>query len=207
MRVFNLNLNERENTSNNHAKRTSSLCFILISLITFANQIDSLLNSSDNNHHHHRRRRLLNENEYVAKHDDALSLLAPTFSNECKSDLHCVDGKFCLNGSCVDTCYNGDMSEQCIYFHCNSKQLITNESSSSSANAIIETNNYPQLSSYFSNQKCSWLLKSQTNNKNNKTSLPFIQLSFSRFSTLHTSDYLYIFDGDSIYSPMIASLR
>ena len=193
MRVF--NLNERENSSNNHAKRTSALCFVLISLITFINQIDSLLNSTD--HHNH----LLNENEYVAK-DDALSLLAPTFSNECKSDLHCVDGKFCLNGSCVDTCYNGDMSDRCIYFHCNSKQLVTNQSSSN----IIETNNYPQLSSYFSNQKCSWLLKSRNNN-NNKSSLPFIQLSFSRFSILHTSDYLYIFDGDSIYSPMIASLR
>lgn len=134
--------------------------------------------------------------------DEALALLAPTFSNECKNDFHCVDSKFCLNGSCVGTCKSGQAAPpDCVYFHCDAKLLVT-----SSTNFLIETNNFPHLNSYFASQKCSWLLKHNKVSSSN-SEVPFIELTFSRFSTLFASDYLYIFDGDSIYSPMIAALR
>ena len=174
----------------------SLLTIYLLCLITLAKHVVSL-NSSE----------LLNDSDYVK--DETLSLLAPTFSNECKSDSHCVDERFCLNGSCVDTCRNGDVSAHCVYFRCDAKQLITNES----RGEVIETNNYPLLGSYFANQKCSWLLKHHIDSSRRlhvtrpNASWPLIELSFSRFSTLHASDYLYIFDGDSIYSPMMAALR
>lgn len=38
------------------------------------------------------------------------------------------------------------------------------------------------------------------------TQLPFIQLKFERFSTELSNDYLYIFAGDSTFSPLIAAL-
>jgi hypothetical protein len=196
-----LALHEKETTikylkARAFAHAPSLLILHLLFLITLTKHVVSL-NSSE---------LLASDSDYVK--DETLSLLAPTFSNECKSDSHCVDERFCLNGSCVDTCRNGDSSAHCVYFRCDSKQLITNES----RGVVIETNNYPLLVSYFANQKCSWLLKhhdssQRLNVSGSNASWPLIELSFSRFSTLHASDYLYIFDGDSIYSPMIAALR
>lgn len=140
---------------------------------------------------------------------------------ECKSDSSCVDSQsICLNGNCVKICTNIDFkleNNKCVYFHCDSKKLILSNSSSNLVknyldNFSIETNNYPLLNRYLSKAKCSWILKN-VNDQNdpidsNKTQTnSFIQLSFERFSTQLANDYLYIFAGDSIYSPLIAALR
>jgi hypothetical protein len=107
------------------------------------------------------------------------------------------------------------------------KNLINNNNSSYSnlssnllfnnrnANFLIETNNYPLLNRYLSKKKCSWILKHRLKDKAKTKaskstpffSSPFIKLKFNRFSTQLSNDFLYIFAGDSIYSPLIAALR
>ena len=106
------------------------------------------------------------------------------------------------------------------------KNLINNNSSYSNlssnllfnnrnANFLIETNNYPLLNRYLSKKKCSWILKHRLKDKAKTKasksapffSSPFIKLKFNRFSTQLSNDFLYIFAGDSIYSPLIAALR
>ena len=52
---------------------------------------------------------------------------------------------------------------------------------------------------YSSDLQCTWLIDSATENAT-------IRLEFNYFETECSWDHLYIFDGDSIYSPMIATL-
>lgn len=104
-----------------------------------------------------------------------------------------------------------------MYFHCDAKQTIqfrpkleTILGRSYAFNEFpIETNNYPQLNRYLSKKNCAWILnqgdKSELKNVNSQHR--FIQLTFERFVTQLANDYLYIFSGDSIYSPLIAALR
>lgn len=120
-----------------------------------------------------------------------------------------------------------DFKEKCVYFHCDSKRIIRggdyytrpSSSSSSSVNEFsIETNNYPLLNRYLSKKKCAWILNNGgvVGSPSSPQLLPFgqvkasnsfIQLKFERFSTQLANDYLYIFAGDSINSPLIAALR
>ena len=169
-------------------------------------QIDNEDDSKNSTDHYHEKTSLLSD-EAVS-----FSLLAPSSTIECKSDFHCADSKVCINGSCIRTCRNGERLPNCIYFHCASKMLITNNNNNNESwFNLIETNNHPYLTSYLMNQKCSWLLQRKSSfrkNSNFTEEAPtFIELTFNRFSTLQASDYLYIFAGDSIYSPLIASLR
>jgi len=133
----------------------------------------------------------------------------------CKTDANCFDSNsICLNGTCSKLCNNNNnnnnYNKNCIYFHCDGKlsSLIESKHSNSTKNFIIETNNYPLLERYLSNKKCSWILKNLNYNNNSEEdeSLPFIQLNIERFSTELSNDYLYIFAGDSIFSPLIAAL-
>ncbi|CAF0916193.1 unnamed protein product [Brachionus calyciflorus] len=131
---------------------------------------------------------------------------------ECKSDLNCKDSNsVCQNGYCVKLCSYSDrfklISKNCVYYHCDSKQYISSSFGDlNNQNSIpIETNNYPVLNRYLSKKKCSWILQNKNYiNKTNENS--FIQLNFERFSTQFFNDYLYIFAGDSIYSPLLAAL-
>jgi hypothetical protein len=158
--------------------------------------------------------------------------------NECKSDYNCAGlNSICLNGSCVRVCnqqwtddndvrldekykqehqhqsalgdQEADSSSKCVYFHCDSKRVMTSQAANEKQTASfhIETNNYPLLNRYLSRKKCSWLLTTTTNDTNATTTSSFVQLKFERFSTQLANDYLYIFAGDSPYSPMIAALR
>lgn len=52
---------------------------------------------------------------------------------------------------------------------------------------------------YPTNLQCIWLIDSGRNNAT-------IRIQFHQFNTECNYDYLYIFDGDSIYSPLVASL-
>lgn len=127
---------------------------------------------------------------------------------KCKTDASCIDShSICLNGTCKRICNTNQLDKECLYFHCDGKlsnfesnQIVFNKS----AKIQIETNNYPLLKRYLSNKKCSWILKNL--NQNQSDEAPFIQLKFERFSTELSNDYLYIFAGDSIFSPLIAAL-
>lgn len=120
-------------------------------------------------------------------------------------------------------------NSNCVYFHCDSKRKLQYRPAAAAAARLfnsntgggggfdefsIETNNYPLLSRYLSKKKCSWILSSAEPSFSNQQSLSssssnthrFIELKFERFSTQLANDYLYIFAGDSVYSPLIAAL-
>lgn len=117
---------------------------------------------------------------------------------------------------------------KCVHFHCDSKKIIRsnytikNRTTNGFSEFSIETNNYPLLNRYLSRKKCAWLLDNLNepdldvknahdtivNSQNSaKRSGNFIQLKFERFSTQLANDYLYIFAGDSVFSPLLAALR
>ena len=52
---------------------------------------------------------------------------------------------------------------------------------------------------YTVDTKCSWLLRG-------KPDVP-IRLQFNEFATECSWDHLYVYDGDSIYSPLVAVFR
>lgn len=124
-------------------------------------------------------------------------------TTECKSDLNCVNlNSICLNGNCVRICTAKPTNDSdCLYFHCDSKRVIEFQPPNN-PEFSIETNNYPLLSRYLSKKKCAWVL-----NHAGPSQHRFIQLRFDRFATQLANDYLYIFAGDSVYSPLIAALR
>lgn len=133
--------------------------------------------------------------------------------NNCKLDSDCGDSNIiCLNGKCVLICSYSDWfknSKNCVFYHCDSKYLITPNDYDSQFQKYkpIETNNYPTLDHYSKGKKCSWILLNTNYLNNSSHHNNFINLNFDRFSTQFGSDFLYIFSGDSIYSPIIAILR
>lgn len=133
---------------------------------------------------------------------------------ECKSDSQCADSNsICLQGNCVKVCTNSQYTSRCLYFHCDSKQLIQSSAKNSTQSLLefysIETNNHPLLDRYLARKKCSWILENVNflHLSQEQQQKPIIQLNIERFSTQFANDYLYIFAGDSIYSPLIAALR
>lgn len=59
---------------------------------------------------------------------------------------------------------------------------------------------YDGFGNYSIDIKCSWLIDARESNS-------LIRLHIEEFSTECGWDYLYIFDGDSVHSPLIAVLR
>lgn len=142
---------------------------------------------------------------------------------KCRSDQNCHGDLVCNidSGECVHLCnIKNKRREDCAYYHCDGKQLLVVDSFSPGVHKDnvefrIETNNYPELSRYLSRRRCAWILKNQkdttANNQESgdiiqKLTIPFVRLGVSRFATEFNNDYLYIFAGDSIYSPLIATL-
>ena len=176
---------------------------------------------------------VINNETLLVKSTNEIRSAFNLFGIKCKSDANCASSKgVCLNGSCVRVCSQHEISSDCVFIHCDGKlTILSNETNIEKASygnddvsidqaidqtlrrTLIETNNYPTLNSYLKNKKCSWILKNlnyENKNGESKTSsghLPFIQLSFQRFSTEFGIDFLYIFAGDSIFSPLIAALR
>ena len=119
----------------------------------------------------------------------------------CSKDTDCLgSSRFCLQGNCVKVCSERSLPD-CVYFHCDGKVSIV---SNQVGEQLIETNNHPKMEHYLANKKCSWILK---NNNLQTNGTAFIRLTVERFSTEFANDYLYIFAGDSIYSPLVATLR
>ena len=138
---------------------------------------------------------------------------AKQYRSKCRQDSDCKhSGGTCLKGACVRVCGTETNGSRCAYYHCDGKASFA---SSDYSGSLIETNGQPLLEHYLSQKKCSWILRNLNSgdykdvlNENLSAEFsPFIQLEIERFETEFGNDYLYIFAGDSVFSPLVASLR
>ncbi|XP_047668729.1 attractin isoform X5 [Tachysurus fulvidraco] len=111
-----------------------------------------------------------------------VGLSAAAEAKEC--DKPCVNGR-CdpASGSCV--CEPGWLEEQCQ--HCGGRFRLTGPS----GYLTDGPGNYKHKT------KCTWLIEGQSNS--------ILRLRFEHFATECSWDHLYVYDGDSIYSPLLAA--
>uniref|UniRef100_A0AAQ5ZB26 Attractin-like 1a n=1 Tax=Amphiprion ocellaris TaxID=80972 RepID=A0AAQ5ZB26_AMPOC len=107
---------------------------------------------------------------------------ASSVSKSC--DKNCFSGK-CVNGSCV--CDHGWVGDQCQ--HCQGRFKLTDLSGSLTDGPV----------NYKYKTKCTWLIEGFPN--------AVLRLRFNHFATECSWDHMYIYDGDSIYAPLIAVFR
>ncbi|XP_018618141.1 attractin-like protein 1 [Scleropages formosus] len=93
----------------------------------------------------------------------------------------CYSGK-CVNGTCV--CDQGWVGDQCQ--HCQGRFRLTEPSGSLTDGPI----------NYKYKTKCTWLIEGYPN--------AVLRLRFNHFATECTWDHMYVYDGDSVYAPLIA---
>ncbi|XP_066535250.1 attractin-like protein 1 [Hoplias malabaricus] len=94
---------------------------------------------------------------------------------------HCFSGS-CVNGSCL--CDHGWVGDQC--HHCQGRFKLTELSGS----LTDGPGNYKYKT------KCTWLIEGYPNT--------VLRLRFNHFATECGWDHMYVFDGDSIYAPLVA---
>ncbi|XP_016355308.1 attractin-like protein 1 [Sinocyclocheilus anshuiensis] len=105
-----------------------------------------------------------------------------SYSKTC--DKNCIFGR-CINGTCV--CERGWAGDQCQ--HCQGRFKLT-ESSGSLTDGPVN---------YKYKTKCTWLIEGYPN--------AVLRLRFNHFATECSWDHMYVFDGDSIYAPLVAVFR
>ncbi|XP_036406915.1 attractin-like isoform X3 [Megalops cyprinoides] len=109
-------------------------------------------------------------------------LPCPSEAKEC--DKPCLNGQCSLaSGSCL--CDPGWVGEQCQ--HCGGRFRLTDPSGF----LTDGPGNYKYKT------KCTWLIKGQPNT--------VLHLRFNHFATECSWDHLYVYDGDSIYAPLLAA--
>ncbi|TSK14743.1 Attractin-like protein 1 [Bagarius yarrelli] len=114
-----------------------------------------------------------------------LWLVLVTDASPSKScDKNCLSGK-CVNGSCV--CDRGWVGDQCQ--HCHGRFKLTDPSGYLTDGPI----------NYKYKTKCTWLIEGYPN--------AVLRLRFNHFATECSWDHMYVYDGDSIYSPLVAVFR
>uniref|UniRef100_G3NTX7 Attractin-like 1b n=1 Tax=Gasterosteus aculeatus aculeatus TaxID=481459 RepID=G3NTX7_GASAC len=96
-------------------------------------------------------------------------------------DKNCLSGK-CVNGSCV--CDRGWVGDQCQ--HCQGRFKLTEPSGYLTDGPI----------NYKFKTKCTWLIEGYPN--------AVLRLRFNHFATECGWDHMYVYDGDSIYAPLVA---
>uniref|UniRef100_A0A673AV18 Attractin-like 1b n=1 Tax=Sphaeramia orbicularis TaxID=375764 RepID=A0A673AV18_9TELE len=96
-------------------------------------------------------------------------------------DKNCLSGK-CINGSCV--CDRGWVGDQCQ--HCQGRFKLTEPSGYLTDGPI----------NYKYKTKCTWLIEGYPN--------AVLRLRFNHFATECSWDHMYVYDGDSIYAPLVA---
>uniref|UniRef100_A0A3B3DQB2 Attractin-like 1a n=1 Tax=Oryzias melastigma TaxID=30732 RepID=A0A3B3DQB2_ORYME len=96
-------------------------------------------------------------------------------------DKSCFSGK-CVNGTCV--CDHGWDGDQCQ--HCQGRFKLTDLSGSLTDGPV----------NYKYKTKCTWLIEGYPNTE--------LRLRFNHFATECSWDHMYVFDGDSVYAPLIA---
>uniref|UniRef100_A0A8C4GLF4 Attractin-like 1a n=1 Tax=Dicentrarchus labrax TaxID=13489 RepID=A0A8C4GLF4_DICLA len=104
---------------------------------------------------------------------------ASSVSKSC--DKNCFSGK-CINGTCV--CDHGWVGDQCQ--HCQGRFKLTDLSGSLTDGPV----------NYKYKTKCTWLIEGYPN--------AVLRLRFNHFATECSWDHMYVYDGDSIYAPLIA---
>ncbi|XP_045384946.1 attractin isoform X5 [Lemur catta] len=104
-------------------------------------------------------------------------------AKEC--DRPCVNGGRCNPGTGQCVCPAGWVGEQCQ--HCGGRFRLTG----SSGFVTDGPGNYKYKT------KCTWLIEGQPNR--------IMRLRFNHFATECSWDHLYVYDGDSIYAPLIAA--
>uniref|UniRef100_A0A674PAF1 Attractin like 1 n=1 Tax=Takifugu rubripes TaxID=31033 RepID=A0A674PAF1_TAKRU len=106
----------------------------------------------------------------------------PSSTSPAKScDKSCFSGT-CTNGTCE--CDYGWVGDQCQ--HCQGRFKLTDLSGSLTDGPV----------NYKYKTKCTWLIEGYPN--------AVLRLRFSHFATECSWDHMYVYDGDSIYSPLIA---
>ncbi|XP_039300291.1 attractin-like protein 1 isoform X2 [Nilaparvata lugens] len=101
------------------------------------------------------------------------------------SEVHCVNGE-CVNGTCV--CLDGWQGPSCQF--CGGKVRLSGPS------GVI----HDGVGNYSTDVKCSWLIDAGSSPNAS------IRLHFEEFATECGWDHLYIFDGDSVHSKLLAVL-
>ncbi|XP_051503645.1 attractin-like isoform X1 [Myxocyprinus asiaticus] len=109
-------------------------------------------------------------------------LPAATEAKEC--DKQCLYGQ-CNTVSGVCECEPGWVGDQCQ--HCGGRFRLTGPSGYFSDGP----------GNYKYKTKCTWLIEGQPNS--------ILRLRFEHFATECSWDHLYVYDGDSIYSPLLAA--
>ncbi|XP_029683780.1 attractin [Takifugu rubripes] len=105
-----------------------------------------------------------------------------TEAKEC--DKPCMNGQCnAATGSCV--CSPGWVGDQCQ--HCEGRFRLTGPS----GHLTDGPGNYKYKT------KCTWLIEGQPNS--------ILRLRFNHFATECSWDHLYVYDGDSIYAPLLAA--
>uniref|UniRef100_A0A8C4ZJK4 Attractin-like 1a n=1 Tax=Gadus morhua TaxID=8049 RepID=A0A8C4ZJK4_GADMO len=110
-----------------------------------------------------------------------LVLIAEASGSPKPCEKDCFSGK-CINGSCV--CDHGWVGDQCQ--HCQGRFKLTEPSGSLTDGPI----------NYKYKTKCTWLIEGYPN--------AVLRLRFNHFATECSWDHMYIYDGDSVFSPMVA---
>uniref|UniRef100_A0A2R8ZWK9 Attractin n=1 Tax=Pan paniscus TaxID=9597 RepID=A0A2R8ZWK9_PANPA len=113
----------------------------------------------------------------------AVSGSAAAEAKEC--DRPCVNGGRCNPGTGQCVCPAGWVGEQCQ--HCGGRFRLTG----SSGFVTDGPGNYKYKT------KCTWLIEGQPNR--------IMRLRFNHFATECSWDHLYVYDGDSIYAPLVAA--
>uniref|UniRef100_A0A8C6LXM6 Attractin-like 1b n=1 Tax=Nothobranchius furzeri TaxID=105023 RepID=A0A8C6LXM6_NOTFU len=110
------------------------------------------------------------------------SFVLLTHASPAKScEKNCLSGK-CVNGSCV--CDRGWVGDHCQ--HCQGRFKLTEPSGYLTDGPI----------NYKYKTKCTWLIEAYPN--------AVLRLRFNHFATECSWDHLYIYDGDSVYAPLVA---
>jgi hypothetical protein len=125
------------------------------------------------------------------------------------------------NATTANATISGDYLDSCEYFHCDGKTILLSAAAAATAAAdgndestrssLVETNNYPTLDRYLPHKKCSWIVKSKRKRRPEEKAKEDVSasvtLSIERFATRLTIDYLYIFEGDSVFGSLLAAFR
>ncbi|XP_057681701.1 attractin-like protein 1 [Corythoichthys intestinalis] len=96
-------------------------------------------------------------------------------------DKSCLSGK-CVNGSCV--CEPGWVGDQCQ--HCQGRFKLSEPSGFLTDGPV----------NYKYKTKCTWLIEGYPN--------AILRLRFNHFATECSWDHMYVYDGDSVYAPLVA---
>ncbi|XP_036191764.1 attractin-like protein 1 isoform X3 [Myotis myotis] len=105
-------------------------------------------------------------------------------SKPCDRTGSCFSGR-CVNSTCL--CDPGWVGDQCQ--HCQGRFKLTEPSGYLTDGPI----------NYKYKTKCTWLIEGYPN--------AVLRLRFNHFATECSWDHMYVYDGDSIYAPLIAVLR